>query len=65
MRMAYRVFSHEITAAIMVSQTMKRRPWWCPTPILWDLNSFHMQSLSFEICIVTGHVSENALFIPQ
>ena len=26
---------------------MKRRPCWCPKPILWELNSFLMQTLSF------------------
>ena len=26
--------------------TRKRRPCWCPTPILWELNSFPMQTLS-------------------
>ena len=25
---------------------MKRRPCWCPKPILWELNSFLMQTLS-------------------
>ena len=35
-------FSHDVTAAILVSQTMKRRPCWCPKPILWELNSFLM-----------------------
>ena len=29
------------------SKTMKRRPCWCPKPILWELNSFLMQTLSF------------------
>ena len=43
----YRVFSHDVTAAILVSQTMKWRPCWCPKPILWKLNSFLMQTLSF------------------
>ena len=28
-------------------KTMKRRPCWCPKPILWELNSFRMQTLSF------------------
>ena len=40
------MFSHDVTAAILVSQTMKRRPCWCPKPILWELNSFLMQTLS-------------------
>ena len=44
---SYRVFSHDVTAAILVSKTMKRRPCWCPKPILWELNSFLMQTLSF------------------
>ena len=45
----YRVFSHDVTAAILVKtmKTMKRRPCWCPKPILWELNSFLMQTLSF------------------
>ena len=41
-----RVFSHDVTAAILVSQTTKRRPCWCPKPVLWELNSFLMQTLS-------------------
>ena len=41
-----RVFSHDVTAAILVSQTVKRRPCWCPKPVLWELNSFLMQTLS-------------------
>ena len=28
-------------------KTMKRWPCWCPKPILWELNSFLMQTLSF------------------
>ena len=28
-------------------KTMKRRPCWCPKPILWELNSFLIQTLSF------------------
>ena len=28
-------------------KTMKRRPCWCPKPILWELNSFLMQTRSF------------------
>ena len=27
--------------------TMKRRPYWCPKPVLSELNSFLMQTLSF------------------
>ena len=26
---------------------MKQRPCWCPKPVLWELNSFLMQTLSF------------------
>ena len=43
----YRLLSHDVTAAILVPKTMKRRPCWCPKPILWELNSFLMQTLSF------------------
>ena len=28
-------------------KTMKRRPCWCPKLVLWELNSFLMQTLSF------------------
>ena len=28
-------------------ETIKRRPCWCPKPVLWELNSFLMQTLSF------------------
>ena len=28
-------------------KTIKRRPCWCSKPILWELNSFLMQTLSF------------------
>ena len=28
-------------------KTMKRPPCWCPKPILWELNSFLMQTLFF------------------
>ena len=40
-----RVFSREITS--WRTKTMKRRPCWCPKPILWELNSFLMQTISF------------------
>ena len=29
------------------SKTMKRRPCWCPKPVLWELNSFLVETLSF------------------
>ena len=28
-------------------KTMKRRPCWCPKLVIWELNSFLMQTLSF------------------
>ena len=28
-------------------KTMERRPCWCSKPVLWELNSFLMQTLSF------------------
>ena len=30
-------------------KTIKRRPCWCPKPVLWELNSFLMQTLSFVL----------------
>ena len=35
-------------------KTMKRRPCWCPKPILWELNSFLMQTLSFVLINLHG-----------
>ena len=29
------------------AKTIKRQPCWCPKPILWELNSFLMQTLSY------------------
>ena len=41
-------FSHDVTVAIYwCPKTMKRRPCWCLKAILWKLNSFVMQTLSF------------------
>ena len=47
-------FSNVIECFHMTSQrpywcpkTMKRQPCWCPKPVLWELNSFLMQTLSF------------------
>ena len=40
---------------------MKRWPFWCLKLILWELNSFLIQTLSFVPmnCIDADHVSEN------
>ena len=43
----YRLFSHDVTAAIFVYKTMNRRPCLCTKKILWEVNSFHMLKLSF------------------
>ena len=37
------------------SKTMKRRPCWCTKPVLWELNSFLIETLSFVS--VNLHVS--------
>ena len=29
---------HDVTSAILVSQTIKRWPYWCPKPVLWHVN---------------------------
>ena len=39
----YKAFLHDVTAA----KTMKQRPCWCSKPILWELNSFLVLTLSF------------------
>ena len=46
-------------------KTMKRLPCWCPKPILWELNSFLKQTLSFVPINLpdAGHVSENTLYL--
>ena len=36
----YRTFSHDVTAAILVYKTMKRRPYWRSQKMVWGLNSF-------------------------
>ena len=46
-RPVYRVFSHDITAAILVSQNNEMAAMLVSQPILWELNSFLMQTLSF------------------
>ena len=30
-------------------KTAKRRPYWCPKPVLWELNSFLTKTLSFVL----------------
>ena len=29
---------HDVTSVILVSQTIKRRPYWCRKPVLWHIN---------------------------
>ena len=43
----YRVFHMTSRRPYWCPKTMKRRPCWCPKPVLWELNSFLMQTLSF------------------
>ena len=35
------------TSIIEFFHMTSRRPFWCPKPVLWELNSFLMQTLSF------------------
>ena len=44
--LTYRVFSHDVTAAILVSQNNEMVAMF-PKSVLWELNSFLMQTLSF------------------
>ena len=39
-------------------KTIKRRPCWCPKPVLWELNYCFI-----AFYILAGHVSENALLL--
>ena len=50
----------------LFANTIKRRPCWCAKPILWQLNFFLRQKLSFvQIGIAADHVGENALYQKQ
>ena len=44
-------------------KTMKQWPCWCPKPVLWEVNSFLMQTLSFVTIYLhrCWPVSENTL----
>ena len=44
---SYRVFSHDVTAAILVSQNNETAAMLVSQPVLWELSSFLMQTLSF------------------
>ena len=52
----YGVVSHDVTAAILVSQNNERRPCWCPKPVLWKFNSFLMSGAPNED-IVQNHLT--------
>ena len=45
-------------------ETLNRRPCWCPKPILWELNSFLMQTLSSEVInmLADGHMNLKTLY---
>ena len=38
---------------------MKRRPYWCPKPILLELNLICTLLFQNKFCVSAGHVSEN------
>ena len=44
--LSYRAFSNDVTL-FWCPNTMKRRPCWCPKPILWELKLFLCEKLSF------------------
>ena len=55
-----RVFSHDVTAAILESQNNET----ANMPVPWELNSFLIQKAFFcsnNICIDAGYVSKNTL----
>ena len=62
---AYRAFSQDMTCHVryVVSQNNEMGWWPCWCPVLWELNSFAMKTLSFgaKICITAGQMGENAL----
>ena len=63
--MLKRSFSHDVTVAMLVYKTMKRRPCLCTKIIMWDFNSSHMLNfLLFQaICKAADHVTENDLLL--
>ena len=46
-QLIYSRFSHDVTTAMLVPKTKKRRPCWCPDQILREFNSIIMQTLPF------------------
>ena len=42
-----RAFSRDGTEAMSCSKIKKRWPYWCTKPVLWELNSFSMQTSPF------------------
>ena len=44
----YRVFSHDVTRAMLVSQNKEMAAMLMPKLNLWELNSIFMQKLSFQ-----------------
>ena len=43
----FEMFSYDVTAAILVSQNNGTAACWCTKPILWELNTFLAQTLSW------------------
>ena len=41
--------SQDVTSAVLLFQTIWRQPCWWAKPILWDLNSFLMKTLSLVL----------------
>ena len=60
----YKVFSHEVTAAILVSQNNEMAAMLVSqtSPLGVELFSYANAFFCYHICIFAGHVSENTLF---
>lgn len=50
----YRVYSHDVRAAILVSRNNETKPCQCPIAILWELNPFLVQTLSLALINTHG-----------
>lgn len=60
----HRVFSRDVTAAMLVTLNKEWQPCRCPQLILWEFNTIVMQmfSLFWLKNMITDHMGENTLF---
>ena len=61
----HRVFSRDVTAAMLVTLNKEWQPCRCPQLILWEFNTIVMQmfSLFWLKNMITDHVGENTIYL--